>query len=95
MSGLFVCLSVCSCAALKVSLAVVHRLLTALASLDVEHRLQQLQLMGLFAPRHVGFSQTRDQTDVFCIASQILNHWTTKEAPRNDRSWETLCRESQ
>ena len=39
-----------------------HRLLIALASLDVEHRLQWLQLMGLSALGHVGFSQTRDQT---------------------------------
>jgi len=31
------------------------------------------------APRHVGSSQTRDQTRVPCIGRQILNHWTTRE----------------
>ena len=35
--------------------------------------------LGLVAPRHVGFSQTRDRTRVPCIGRQILNHWTTRE----------------
>ena len=93
MSGLFVCLSVCACAAFKLSLVVVHRLLTALAS-RCGTPASVVAAHGL-APGHLGFSQTRDQTGVFCIASQILNHWTTKEALRNDGFWETLCRESQ
>ena len=36
---------------------------------------------GLSCSRHVGSSPTRDQTLVPCIARQILNHWTTREAP--------------
>ena len=36
--------------------------------------------MGLFAPQHVGSPCTRDQTSVPCIARQILNHLTAKEA---------------
>ena len=35
--------------------------------------------MGLVVRRHVGSSQTRDQTYVFCIGRWILNHWTTRE----------------
>ena len=42
---------------------------------------QQLWLMGLVAPRHVGSSQTRAQTRVPCIGRQILNHCATREAP--------------
>ena len=41
---------------------------------------QQLWLMGLVAPRHVGSSQTRARTHVPCIGRQILNHCTTREA---------------
>ena len=41
---------------------------------------QQLWLMGLVAPRHVGSSQTRAQTRVPCIGRQILNHCVTREA---------------
>ena len=61
------------------SLVVAHRLLHVVASLFVKHRLQsaqassscsmraqQLWLMGLAAPRHVGSSPTRDQT---CVPS--------------------------
>ena len=33
---------------------------------------QQLWRMGLVAPRHVGYSRTRDQTCVPCIGRQIL-----------------------
>ena len=43
---------------------------------------QQLWLMGLVAPRHVGSSQTRARTHVPCISRQILNHCATREAPR-------------
>ena len=42
---------------------------------------QQLWLMDLVAPRHVGSSQTRDRTRVPCIGRQILNHCATREAP--------------
>ena len=41
---------------------------------------QQLWLMGLVAPRHVGSSQTRARTRVPCIGRRILNHCTTREA---------------
>ena len=46
-----------------------------------EAQAQQLWLMGLVAPRHVGSSQTRAQTRVPCIGRQILNHCATREAP--------------
>ena len=35
--------------------------------------------LDFVAPRHVGSSQTRDQTCDPCIGKQILNHWTTRE----------------
>ena len=38
-------------------------------------------IRGLVAPQHVGSSQTRDSAGVPCTARQILNHWTTREAP--------------
>ena len=37
--------------------------------------------MGLVDPQHIGSSQNRDRTHVLCIGRQILNHWTTIEAP--------------
>ena len=37
--------------------------------------------MGFVAPWHVGSSQTRDGTCVFCIGRQILYRWATREAP--------------
>ena len=40
---------------------------------------QELWHVVSVAPRHVGSSQTRDQTRVPCIGRQILNHWTTRE----------------
>ena len=43
---------------------------------------QQLWLMGLIAPQHVGSSQTRARTRVPCIGRQILNHCATREAPK-------------
>ena len=47
-----------------------------------------LQLMV----RHVGSSQTRDQTHVPCIGIQILIHCTTKEADTQDTSDKPLRR---
>ena len=38
---------------------------------------QALGPMSFVAPRHVESSQTREQTQVPCIGSWILNHWTT------------------
>ena len=35
----------------------------------------------LVVPRHVGSSQTREQTRVPCIGRQILIHWATREVP--------------
>lgn len=37
--------------------------------------------MGLVAPRHVKYSQTRGQTHVACIGRQILNQCATWEVP--------------
>ena len=67
----------------------VRGLLIAMVPLVAEHRLycqlQWLQLVGSRAQAqllwHVGSSGTRDETGVPCIARQILNHWTTREAP--------------
>ena len=42
---------------------------------------QQLWLMGLVAPWHVGFSWTRDRTCVSCTRGKILYHWATGKAP--------------
>ena len=42
---------------------------------------QQLGLMGLVAPRHVGSSWTRAQTGVSCIGRQVLNHCATRAVP--------------
>ena len=43
---------------------------------------QQLWLMGLVAPWHVGSSQTRARTRVPCIGRQTLNHCATREAQK-------------
>ncbi|CAN0509821.1 unnamed protein product [Rangifer tarandus platyrhynchus] len=56
-----------------------HRLLTVVAFLVVEHRLQgaqaqQLWYTGLAARQHVESSQIRDQTHVPCTGRQILIH---------------------
>ena len=65
------------------SLAVMCRLLIAVASLVGSMgsgvwsvQAQQLWPESLAALRHVGSSQTKDQTCVPCIGRQILNHWT-------------------
>ena len=44
--------------------------------------LAQLSCTGLVAPRHVGFSWTRDRAGVPYISRQIPNHWTTRKALR-------------
>ena len=44
---------------------------------------QSLWHKGLIAPKHVGSSQTRDQTRVSFTGRRILYHWTTREA----QSW--------
>ena len=38
-------------------------------------------VLGLGAPQHVRFSKTRDQTRVPCTGRRILNHWTTRDVP--------------
>ena len=40
--------------------------------------------MGLVALWHVESSQTRDQTHAPCIGRRILNHWTPRDAHRED-----------
>ena len=59
---------------------------TVAASLVAEHRLQtrRLSSCGSRAQLLRGMwesSQTRARTCVPCIGRQILNHWTTREAP--------------
>ena len=68
------------------TLFAVYGLLTAVALLVGEHRLQvhgiqSLQHTGLVVPWHTGSSWARDQTRVPCIGRQIPNHWTTKDFP--------------
>ena len=64
----------------------VSGLLVTMASLVAEHGLQGssasvvVAAQGLSCPVAWGASWTRDQTGVPCIARQILNHWTTREA---------------
>ena len=86
-----------SCGARGLLLVAVHTLFIAMASLaehtlqgtwaqswltlGSRALAQELWSMGLVAPWHVGSSQIRDQTCVPCIARQILNHWTIREAP--------------
>ena len=55
------------------SLVAVYRLLIAAASLDSAYRLS--------FPTHMGSSQTRDRTWIFCIGRQIIYHGATREAP--------------
>ena len=57
------------------------RWLLLLWSLSSEAQAQYLWPMVWVATQHEGSSQTRDQTGVRCIARQILNHWTMREAP--------------
>ena len=85
MLGLYYCLWAFSSYGLwGLLFLVLHRLLLAVASVVVEHRLLSLgsgvAAHGLVALRHVGSSWTRDQTSVSCIARRTLNLWTTKEA---------------
>ena len=49
--------------------------------MDSRTQTQWLWCTGFSCPRHVGSSQTRDQTSFPCIVRRILNHWTTREAP--------------
>ena len=63
------------------------RLLIAVASLVMEHRLQVhgLQFLwctDLVAPRHVESSQTRGRTHASCTGRQIPNHATTREVQK-------------
>ena len=85
MLGLYYCLWAFSSYGLwGLLFLVLHRLLLAVASIVVEHRLLSLgsgvAAHCLVALRHVGSSWTRDQTSVSCIARRTLNLWTTKEA---------------
>ena len=44
-------------------------------------RLTGLVVVGLFVPRHVESSWTRDQTHVPCVGRWIISHCTTREVP--------------
>ena len=63
----------------------VNGLLIAVASIVAKHRPESTGSVtvahGLIAPWHVGSSWNRNGTRVPCIGMQIVNHWTTKEAP--------------
>ena len=43
---------------------------------------QKLWHMGLVTLQHVEYSQTRDRTHLPCTGKRILNHWTTREVPK-------------
>ena len=43
--------------------------------------------MGLVALRHVGPSQIRDRTHVFCISKLIHYHWATRKALKAPFDW--------
>ena len=49
---------------------------------------QYLCSTGLVAPWYVRSSETMDQTHVPSVARWILNHWTTREAPKRSYSYE-------
>ena len=51
------------------------------ASVVAAHELGSCVAQGLVAPRHVGSSQTRDQTRVCYTGRQILIHCTTRKVP--------------
>ena len=53
--------------------------LRSCSSRALEHRLSKCGTW-LVAPRHVGSSQTRNQTRVPCIGRQILYHWASRKA---------------
>ena len=59
------------------------------------HRLSSLQHTGLVNPWHVGSFQPRGQTLIPCTARWILNHWTTREVPREkfffESSFKIVC----
>ena len=61
--------------------ASLHRGLPCCGAQAPDAQAQQLWLMGLAAPRHVGSSRTRARTRVPCIGRQTLNHCATREAP--------------
>ena len=58
--------------------------LVGVASLIAEYRLESaassVVAHGSVTLRHVGSSRTRDGTGIRCVARQILNCWTTREA---------------
>ena len=64
------------------------RLLIAVASLVVGHRLwsrvSSCGAQALAALQHLESSWARDQTQFPCIGRGILNHWTTREVPPQD-----------
>ena len=73
-----------SCGEWDLVFALVLGLLIEVAPLVAEHRLwahglQQLWHVGLVAPQHVKFSQTRDRTPVPCIGRWILIQCATRE----------------
>ena len=45
--------------------------------------LQQEYWSGFAIPFSRGFSQPRDQTQVFCIAGRFFTIWATREAPKS------------
>ena len=60
----------------------IHRLLSHRGGFSRGAQVLQLWTTGLVAPGHVGSSQTRNQTCVFYVGRQIVNHWTTREAQK-------------
>ena len=71
------------CSEQRLPFVVLCGVLIMVASLVAKHsvRASVVVALGLVALRYVGSSWTRDRTCVPSIARQILNHWTTREAP--------------
>ena len=59
-----------------------HRGLSRCGAQAPDAQAQQLWLMGLVAPRHVGSSQTRARTRVPRIGRRTPNHCATREATK-------------
>ena len=78
---LFFCLHWDFVAAPGLSLVVASEGYFLAAVLGLSVAVASLVDRGFVALRHVRSSQTMDRTCVPCIGRQILNHWTTREAP--------------
>ena len=84
VSGGYSLVTMCRLLIVVASRAVGHRLWGTWASGVMARGLRSVGLLvvvhGLSCLRHWGSSQTSDGTGTPCIARQIPNHWTAREA---------------